>query len=199
MGSKMSGPDGCAIAGRAAVRLLDPRRNTRPNSPQSSMPDGIVRSRRVDLQRVIKARFRFDYCERYVWTPLKKLGFAHVSAPALSRLGRRDRRGFQELSHEPCAPNRMACPRTSPSKSGFHANIVPRGEYLAVSTRQLAIEQRDSKPRSHQRRRLQGLEQTHRAGRYVLINRNPRSGACGSIPMTVGIRSRKEKSSDGTA
>jgi transposase len=42
--------------------------------------DGVVRWRRVDLQRVIKNRFGVDYCERYVGTLLKKLGFVHISA-----------------------------------------------------------------------------------------------------------------------
>jgi len=42
--------------------------------------DGVVRWRRIDLQRVIKERFGVDYHERYVGTLLKKLGFSHVSA-----------------------------------------------------------------------------------------------------------------------
>ena len=42
--------------------------------------DGVVRWRRVDLQRVIKNRFGVDYRERYVGTLLKKLGFSHISA-----------------------------------------------------------------------------------------------------------------------
>ena len=42
--------------------------------------DGVVRWRRVDLQRVIKERFGVDYHERYVGTLLKALGFSHVSA-----------------------------------------------------------------------------------------------------------------------
>ena len=42
--------------------------------------DGVVRWRRVDLQRVIKARFGVDYHERHVGTLLKRLGFSHVSA-----------------------------------------------------------------------------------------------------------------------
>jgi transposase len=42
--------------------------------------DGVVRWRRVDLQRVIKTRFGVDYCERYVGTLLKTLGFSHMSA-----------------------------------------------------------------------------------------------------------------------
>ncbi|TIV52317.1 MAG: winged helix-turn-helix domain-containing protein [Mesorhizobium sp.] len=36
--------------------------------------DGVVRWRRVDLQRVIRERFGVDYHERHVWTLLKKLG-----------------------------------------------------------------------------------------------------------------------------
>ena len=42
--------------------------------------DGVVRWRRVDLQRVIAERFGVDYCERYVGTLLKKIGFSHISA-----------------------------------------------------------------------------------------------------------------------
>jgi transposase len=42
--------------------------------------DGVVRWRRVDLQRVIKERFGVDYHERHVGTLLKRLGFSHVSA-----------------------------------------------------------------------------------------------------------------------
>jgi transposase len=42
--------------------------------------DGVVRWRRVDLQRVVKERFGVEYCERYIGTLLKKLGFSHMSA-----------------------------------------------------------------------------------------------------------------------
>ncbi|MFT8948619.1 MAG: IS630 family transposase [Acetobacter aceti] len=42
--------------------------------------DGVVRWRRVDLQRVIEERFGVVYHERHVSTLLKRLGFSHVSA-----------------------------------------------------------------------------------------------------------------------
>jgi transposase len=42
--------------------------------------DGVVRWRRIDLKRVIAERFGVDYCERYVGTLLKQLGFSHISA-----------------------------------------------------------------------------------------------------------------------
>ncbi len=42
--------------------------------------DGVVRWRRVDLQRVIKERFCVDFHERYVGRLLKKLKFSHISA-----------------------------------------------------------------------------------------------------------------------
>ncbi len=42
--------------------------------------DGVVRWRRVDLQKAIKQRFGVDYHERYVGTLLKELGFSHMSA-----------------------------------------------------------------------------------------------------------------------
>jgi transposase len=41
---------------------------------------GVVRWRRIDLKRVIAERFGIDYCERYVGTLLRKLGFSHISA-----------------------------------------------------------------------------------------------------------------------
>jgi len=42
--------------------------------------DGIVRWRRIDLKRVIAEQFDVEYCERYVGTLLRKLGFSHISA-----------------------------------------------------------------------------------------------------------------------
>ena len=42
--------------------------------------DKVVRWRRVDLQKVIAARFGVDYHERHVGTLLKRLGFSHMSA-----------------------------------------------------------------------------------------------------------------------
>ena len=42
--------------------------------------DGVVRWRRVDLQRVVRERFGVGCCERYIGTFLKKLGFSHISA-----------------------------------------------------------------------------------------------------------------------
>ena len=42
--------------------------------------DGVVRWRRIDLQRVIKERFGVHYHERHVGALLKKLGFSHMSA-----------------------------------------------------------------------------------------------------------------------
>lgn len=42
--------------------------------------DGVVRWRRIDLKRVIAERFGVHYCERYVGTLLRKLGFSHISA-----------------------------------------------------------------------------------------------------------------------
>ena len=41
---------------------------------------GVVRCRRVDLQRVIRERFGVAYHERTVGKLLKALGFSHISA-----------------------------------------------------------------------------------------------------------------------
>jgi len=42
--------------------------------------DGVVRWRRIDLQRVVKERFGVEFCERYIGTILQRLGFSHMSA-----------------------------------------------------------------------------------------------------------------------
>jgi transposase len=42
--------------------------------------DGVVRWRRIDLQRVIAQRFGVDYHERSIGKLLKHLGFSHISA-----------------------------------------------------------------------------------------------------------------------
>jgi len=41
--------------------------------------DGVVRWRRIDLQRVIAERFGVEYHERHVGTLLKELGFSRIS------------------------------------------------------------------------------------------------------------------------
>ena len=42
--------------------------------------DGVVRWRRIDLQKLIEDRFGVAYHERYGGTLLKELGFSHISA-----------------------------------------------------------------------------------------------------------------------
>jgi transposase len=42
--------------------------------------DGVVRWRRIDLQRVIAERFQIEYHERTIGKLLKALGFSHISA-----------------------------------------------------------------------------------------------------------------------
>ena len=42
--------------------------------------DGVIRWRRIDLQREIKKRFGVEYHERYVGTLLREMGFSHISA-----------------------------------------------------------------------------------------------------------------------
>lgn len=42
--------------------------------------DGVVRWRRIDLQKVIKERFGVDYHARHIGKLLEQLGFSHISA-----------------------------------------------------------------------------------------------------------------------
>lgn len=48
--------------------------------PDPAVDGGVVRWRRIDLQKLIKQRFGVVYHERYVGTLLKELGFSHISA-----------------------------------------------------------------------------------------------------------------------
>lgn len=42
--------------------------------------DGVVRWRRIDLQKVVRERFGVDYHERTIGKLLKQIGFSHISA-----------------------------------------------------------------------------------------------------------------------
>jgi transposase len=42
--------------------------------------DGVVRWRRIDLKRVVEARFGVVYHERTIGKLLKQIGFSHISA-----------------------------------------------------------------------------------------------------------------------
>jgi transposase len=80
-----SGPDGLldrwsrGPQSRLSPEQLDELAEIVETGPDAT-GDGVVRWRRVDLQRVIEARFGVAYHERYVSTLLKKLGFSHMSA-----------------------------------------------------------------------------------------------------------------------
>ncbi|VAW05492.1 Mobile element protein [hydrothermal vent metagenome] len=67
-----------------SVRRLSPQQLDELVSLVQTGPDpetdGVVRWRRVDLKRVIEARFGVVYCERYVSQILCDLGFSHISA-----------------------------------------------------------------------------------------------------------------------
>ena len=80
-----SGPDGLKDAwyGGPAPRLSAAQKaelaeivDTGPDPAT----DGVVRWRRIDLQKVIRERFAVDYHERHVGKLLNALGFSHVSA-----------------------------------------------------------------------------------------------------------------------
>jgi hypothetical protein len=151
-------------------------------------------------------RGRTASCAGGASTLLKKLGFAHVSArPRHRGWDAEIVEAFKNLSHELCAPNWMACQRTSPSKSGLHANIraLPRSrsstpaENIWRSIRQLAVETGCSKP-TKPPSAPPARPGTNSSRSQIRPHRNSRLAHV-AIPMTVGIRSRKEKTTDGTA
>ena len=80
-----AGPDGLLDnwASGPTARLSAAQKAELPRSVETGPDkdvDGVVRWRRIDLKRVIAERFGVDYCERYVGTLLRKLGFSHISA-----------------------------------------------------------------------------------------------------------------------
>ena len=79
------GPDGLLDRHAGGVEArLSPAQKTELAALVETGPDrvkdGVVRWRRVDLQRVIKERFGVDYHERYVGVLLHEMGFSHMSA-----------------------------------------------------------------------------------------------------------------------
>ena len=64
--------------------------------------DGVVRSSRMDLKRVIVERFGVDFHPRYVGKLLKKLGFSHISArPRHPAQDERIVEAFKKISRAP--------------------------------------------------------------------------------------------------
>ena len=64
--------------------------------------DGVVRWRRVDLQKVIEKRFGVTYSERAISDLLKVLGFSHISArPQHLAQDERVIEAFKKTSTEP--------------------------------------------------------------------------------------------------
>ena len=89
-------------------RYADYRHNSLMNWPAfvetgpDPETDGVVRWRRVDLKRVIEARFGVVYCERYVSQILHDLGFSHISArPQHPRQDARVIATFKKTSRPP--------------------------------------------------------------------------------------------------
>ena len=62
------------------MTLTEPPAPQTPRSSRSTEKDGVVRWRRIDLKRVIAAKFGVDFHPRYVGKLLKTLGFSHMSA-----------------------------------------------------------------------------------------------------------------------
>lgn len=67
--------------------------------------DGVVRWRRVDLQRVIEDRFGVTYSERAISELLKRLGFSHISGrPQHPAQDTRVIESFKKTSPAPSPP-----------------------------------------------------------------------------------------------
>ena len=67
--------------------------------------DGVVRWRRVDLQKVIKNRFGVTYSERAISGLLKALNFSHISArPQHPAQDEQVNEAFKKTSPEPSPP-----------------------------------------------------------------------------------------------
>jgi transposase len=78
------GPDGLKdIHGGGPRSRLSPEQKAELERIVETGPDpavdGVVRWRRIDLQRIIKERFGVAYHERHVGTLLKELGFSRLS------------------------------------------------------------------------------------------------------------------------
>ena len=67
--------------------------------------DGVIRWRRIDLQRVIEDRFEVTYHERTISKLLKALGYSHMSGrPRHPAQEGEVMEAFKKTSHRPSAP-----------------------------------------------------------------------------------------------
>jgi transposase len=81
--------------------------------------DGVVRWRRMDLQRVIEERFGVEYHERTIGKLLKALGFSHISArPRHPKQDGEIVEAFKKTSRARSRPTSLAWPARRRSRSG---------------------------------------------------------------------------------
>jgi transposase len=93
--------------------------------------DGVVRSRRIDLKRVIAERFGIDFHERYVGPLLKKLGFSHISAQP--RHPAQDERTVEAFKYVWPAPSARGLPRSASAIWRFVTlGLAPEGAIIAA-------------------------------------------------------------------
>ena len=87
--------------------------------------DGVVRWRRVDLQRVIRDRFGVEMVERSVGKLLKALGFRKLSArPAHPQGDAQAQEDFKKVSPHWSRPRSPMKPKASRSRSGFKTKLA---------------------------------------------------------------------------
>lgn len=80
---------------------------------------GVVRWRRIDLQRELKARFGVEVAERTVGGYLETLGYRRLSArPQHPDADTQAQEAFKKTSPKSWAGRSRRKPKTSPSKSG---------------------------------------------------------------------------------
>lgn len=81
--------------------------------------DGVVRWRRIDLQRVIQERFGVTYQERSISDLLKELGFSRLSGrPQHPRQDEQVMVAFKKTFPERSRPTEAICPPTRLSRCG---------------------------------------------------------------------------------
>ena len=94
------------------------RRSWRPG-PDPAV-DGVVRWRRIDLQKVIRERFGVDYHERHVGTLMKAARLLACERPAAPPgAGRRDRRGLQKNFARTLSAHLAELPKGKPVEIWF--------------------------------------------------------------------------------
>ena len=177
---RMASPTARARAGRAGDVQMKELGEIVETGPDPAV-DGVVRWRRIDLKRVIEARFGVIYSERGISRLLGELGFAHISArPQHPRQDKRIIEAFKKTS-----PTRFRCadlPAGTPVEIWFQTKHALAKELTRLWARKGTRPRQPADQRYHN---ASSVRLTARGRRSCCLGRTRKPCRCDEISRHV--------------